>query len=60
MLNTSFNRLLLFSIDQSKNNTDGVSESNDTTFPIPRKVFVGVAVATVGTTAAVAAAVTLS
>lgn len=39
---------------------DGVSESNDTTFPIPKKVFVGVAVATVGTTAAVAAAVTLS
>jgi len=35
-------------------------ENKTATFPIPENVYVGVAVATIGTTATVAAAVTLS
>ncbi|KAL9984678.1 hypothetical protein ACROYT_G007002 [Oculina patagonica] len=43
----------------TQNNTEN-TERNDTTFPIPKKVYAGAAVATIGTTATVAAVVTLS
>lgn len=55
-VNVSFNRFLLYLPQNSTKDP----ERNDTTFPIPKKVYAGVAVATIGTTATVAAVVTLS
>ncbi|KAL9984676.1 hypothetical protein ACROYT_G007000 [Oculina patagonica] len=57
---TLFKDFIRTNVTIEEENNPKNSKKNDTTFPIPKKVYAGAAVATIGTTATVAAVVTLS